>query len=153
LSNTHHSPYTEFVAEMTDCIIWHKSIRNTGYGQTYFRGKVMKAHKAAWIEANGEVPEGFVLDHICHNEAVEHGECKGGFTCKHRACVNLDHLRLASQSENVMAGIHNIDNRSRCNQGHLFEGNIMVRKSGKRECAECNRVRARAVWAKKKVAI
>jgi len=30
-----------------------------------------------------------------------------------------------------------------------FEGNIMVRKNGKRECAECNRVRAKANYAKK----
>lgn len=135
---------------MSDCIIWHKSIRDTGYGQTYFRGKVTKAHKAVWIEANGDIPEGFVLDHICHNEAVQRGECKGGFTCKHRACVNLDHLRLASQSENVMGGVHNIDNRSHCNQGHPFiKENIMVRKNGNRECAECNRVRARANYRKK----
>ena len=134
---------------MTDCIIWHKSIRDTGYGQTYFRGKVMKAHKAAWIEANGDIPEGFVLDHTCHNEAVERGECKGGCTCKHRACVNTDHLRLASQSLNIMGGMHNIDNRTHCNQGHLFEGNVMVRQNGKRECAECNRVRARANYRKK----
>lgn len=136
---------------MTECIIWKQSLKETGYGQTFFRGKVTRAHRAAWIEANGDIPKGFVVDHICHNEAVESGECKGGFTCKHRACVNLDHLRLASQSENVMGGIHNIDNRSHCNQGHSFEGNIMVRQNGKRECAECNRVRARAVWAKKKV--
>jgi hypothetical protein len=134
---------------MTECIIWKQSLKETGYGQTFFQGKVTRAHRAAWIEANGDVPKGFIVDHICHNEAVERGECKGGFTCKHRACVNLDHLRLASQSENIMSGIHNIDNRSHCNQGHPFEGNIMVRKSGKRECAECNRVRARANYAKK----
>jgi hypothetical protein len=97
--------------------------------------KAIKAHRAAWMLVNGPVPEGMVLDHICRN----------------RACINLDHLRVVTQQENIMAGLHNIDNRSHCNQGHLFEGNIMVRKSGKRECGECNRVRSRANWAKKKV--
>jgi hypothetical protein len=97
--------------------------------------KGIKAHRAAWMLANGPVPEGMVLDHICRN----------------RACINLDHLRVVTQQENIMAGLHNIDNRSHCNQGHLFEGNIMVRKNGKRECGECNRVRARANYAKKKV--
>jgi hypothetical protein len=135
---------------MTECIIWQQSLKDTGYGQTFFQGKVTRAHRAAWIKVNGDIPKGFLVDHICHNEAVERGECKGGFTCKHRACVNTDHLRLTSHSENVMGGVHNIDNRSHCNQGHPFEGNIMVRKDGKRECAECNRVRSRANWAKQK---
>ena len=134
---------------MTECIIWKQSLKDTGYGQTFFRGKVTRAHRAAWIEANGDIPKGFVVDHICHNEAVERNECGGGFTCKHRACVNLDHLQLVTQSQNVMGGVHNMDNRSHCNQGHLFEGNIMVRKDGKRECAECNRVRARNNYRKK----
>lgn len=139
---------------MTDCIIWHKSIRDTGYGQTWFRGKIMKAHKVEWIKANGDIPKGFVVDHVCHNEAVERGECEGGVTCVHRACINPEHLRLVTQQENVMAGIHSIDNRSHCNQGHPFiKENIMVRKNGKRECAECNRVRARVNYAKKKVGV
>lgn len=99
--------------------------------------KAIKAHRAAWMLANGPVPEGMVLDHICRN----------------RACINLDHLRVVTQQENIMAGLHNIDNRSHCNQGHLFEGNIMVRKDGKRECAECNRVRARKNYALKKVGV
>jgi hypothetical protein len=63
--------------------------------------------------------------------------------------VALDHLRVVTQQENVMAGLHNIDNRTHCNQGHTFEGNIMVRKNGKRECAECNRVRSRVNYRKK----
>jgi len=139
---------------MTDCILTEAIPALNGYGKYIFvNGKSQRAHRGAWIKAYGDIPKGFVVDHICHNEAVERGECKGGFTCKHRACVNLDHLRLASHSENVMGGIHNIDNRSHCNQGHSFEGNIMVRQNGKRECAECNRVRARAVWAKKKAVI
>jgi hypothetical protein len=131
---------------MTECIIWKQSLKETGYGQTFFQGKVTRAHRAAWIKVHGPIPAGLVLDHTCHDPK----ECEGGVTCIHRACVNVDHLRLVTQQENVMAGRHNIDNRSHCNQGHSFEGNIMVRQNGKRECAECNRVRARAVWAKKK---
>jgi hypothetical protein len=133
---------------VSDCIIWDKSIKDTGYGQTLFRGKITKAHRAAWIEANGEIPEGLVIDHTCHNPK----ECEGGVTCIHRACVNVEHMRLVKQRENIMAGRHNIDNRSHCNQGHPFiKENIMIRKNGHRECAECNRVRARAAYQRKKV--
>jgi len=103
------------------------------------------------MKANGPIPEGFVLDHICHNEAAAKGECAGGATCSHRACVNLDHLQLVSQSENILSGMHSIDVKECCPKGHSYkdERNIMIRKSGKRECAECNRQRANAVYARR----
>lgn len=135
---------------MTDCILTEAVPALNGYGKyVSVNGKTYRAHRGAWIKAYGAIPAGMVIDHVCHNEAVERGECEGGITCIHRACINPEHLRLVTQQENIMAGLHNIDNRSHCNQGHLFEGNIMVRKNGKRECAECNRVRARANYRKK----
>jgi hypothetical protein len=140
---------------MTECIKWNLYIHENGYGQANLpKGKHMNAHKFIWIQANGPVPNGMVVDHICHTDAVERKECSGGWNCEHRSCVNLKHLRLITQQENVMAGLHNIDNRSNCNQGHPFiKENIMVRKNGRRECAECNRERSRRNWAAKKVVI
>jgi len=139
---------------MSDCIIWHKSLRAAGYGQTFFQGKVMKAHRAAWIKVNGPIPKGMILDHMCHNEAAAKGECTEGGVCIHRACVNVEHLRMVTQRENILGGLQSIDVKTHCNQGHPFiKENIMVRKNGKRECAECNRVRARAVWARKKATV
>ena len=121
---------------MTNCIHPNSKSRSNGYAFMYYppKRKAIKAHRAAWMLTNGPVPEGMVLDHICRD----------------RACINLEHLRVITQQENIMAGLHNIDNRSHCNQGHPFiKENIMIRKNGKRECAECNRVRSRANWAKK----
>lgn len=134
---------------MSDCIIWHKALTENGYGQARHNGKGVRAHRLAWSSVYGEIPEGLFVDHVCHNEAVLRGECAGGRTCQHRACINIDHLQLVTNRENIMNGIHNIDNRDACNKGHSYkdERNIMVRKSGKRECAECNRERARANWA------
>jgi hypothetical protein len=119
---------------MTDCIYPKGKTRSNGYAFMYYapKGKAIKAHRAAWMLANGPVPKGMVLDHMC----------------KDRACINLKHLRVVTQQKNIMAGLHNIDNRSHCNQGHPFvKENIMVRKNGKRECAECNRERSRRNWA------
>jgi len=136
---------------MSKCIQWHKSLNDRGYGQEFYNGKNTKAHRAEWMRVNGSIPEGFVLDHICHNEAAAKGECAGGATCSHRACVNLDHLQLVSQSENILSGMHSIDVKESCPKGHSYkdERNIMIRKSGKRECAECNRQRANAVYARR----
>jgi hypothetical protein len=119
---------------MTDCIESKKGITTNGYSRIRVNNKNIQAHRWAWELVNGQIPEGFVIDHICRN----------------RKCVLPEHLRMITQQENIMAGLHNIDNRSHCNQGHPFvKENIMIRKSGKRECAECNRIRARANYAKK----
>lgn len=135
---------------MSKCIMWEKSLGSTGYGQTFFQGKVTKAHRAAWIKANGPIPDGMFIDHMCHNEAAKAGLCKGGLTCKHRACVNVEHLRLTNNIENMMAGIHNRDVRGVCRQGHpTTPENTMTRKDGRRECAECNRIRSRENYRKK----
>lgn len=119
---------------MTECIEAKTTTKVFGYHQVRLKGKRWRAHRWAWELINGPIPEGMVIDHMCSN----------------RACVAIDHLRVVTQRENIMAGLHNIDNRSHCNQGHPFEGNIMVRKNGRRECAECNRARSRANYAKQK---
>ena len=118
---------------MTTCIESKKGITTNGYSRLRLGKARIQAHRWAYELLNGSIPEGKVVDHLCSN----------------RACIAPDHLRVITQQENIMAGLHNIDNRSHCNQGHPFEGNIMVRKSGKRECAECNRARAKATYAKK----
>ena len=119
---------------MTDCIESKKGITTNGYSRLRINNKNIQAHRWAWELINGKISDGFVIDHICRN----------------RKCVLPEHLRMVTQQENIMAGLHNIDNRSHCNQGHPFiKENIMIRKSGKRECSECNRIRARANYAKK----
>ena len=118
----------------TSCIESNKGFTTNGYSRLFINGRQIQAHCWAWELINGKIEEGKVIDHMCRN----------------RLCVAIDHLRMVTQRENVIAGLHNIDNRTHCNQGHIFEGNIMVRKNGKRECAECNRVRARRNWANRK---
>lgn len=137
---------------MSDCIIWHKSKNDTGYGQIWVDGKRWRAHRLVWTQKYGPIPEGFVLDHICHNEAVAKGECSAG-VCIHRACVNLEHLRLVTPGENVKAGSHGMDTKGACPKGHSYKdpNNIMVRANGRRECAQCNRERASMNYYKSKL--
>lgn len=112
---------------MTECVIWTGSVDRDGYGRT---GSQM-AHRVVWAETNGEIPDGLTIDHLC-------------FT---RACVNVEHMRLLSHSEN--ARNQRDRNITHCKQNHEFTPeNTYWRKSGKgkRDCKECIRTRARAYW-------
>lgn len=119
---------------MNDCVESKKGITTNGYSRIKRNGKMIQAHRWAWELVNGPIPDGLVIDHMCGN----------------KKCVLIPHLRMITQQENIMAGKHSIDNRSHCNQGHPFtKENIMIRKNGRRECAECNRIRARNNYAHK----
>lgn len=132
---------------MTTCIRATKHIQPNGYAYTHSNGKKIYAHRWAWEILNGPIPTGMVVDHVCHNDS----DCAGGTSCEHRACITPGHLRLVTQRENVLAGRHAVDGRT-CPKGHDYNDtrNIMVRKNGDRECAECNRQRSRANYAKRK---
>ena len=70
---------------MTKCIEHKLHVMNTGYGQLTRDGKKWLAHRWAWTEANGEIPEGL---HVLHK-------------CDNRLCIRIDHLFLGTNRENV----------------------------------------------------
>lgn len=67
-----------------DCLVWTGSTIPLGYGYISIKGQMRRVHVVAWESANGPVPDGMVIDHICHN----------------RACVKVEHLRLATRAQN-----------------------------------------------------
>lgn len=68
-----------------ECLIWTGAIHRSGYGAIALGGSRREyAHRYAWERERGPIPEGLHIDHICHN----------------RSCVNIDHLRLATRSQN-----------------------------------------------------
>ena len=79
--------WTKVATDHSDCFVWQGGVNAWGYGhvnsQTWGGHNV--AHRAAWSFANGEdIPEGMMVDHICHN----------------RLCCNPNHLRLADKKQN-----------------------------------------------------
>jgi hypothetical protein len=59
-----------------------------GYGRFSLDGRRYESHVASYMMFAGPIPDGFVLDHLCHDPAV----CKLGPECPYRCCVNPAHL-------------------------------------------------------------
>jgi hypothetical protein len=118
------------------CAIWIGGSRNCGtdYGGFNFRGKRYLAHRYAYEQLIGPIPEGLSLDHLCRNPR----------------CVNPAHLEPVTHRENVVRGIGVPAVNARkthCKRGHPFsEANTRVRlKKGRpgRECRTCIREQKR----------
>ena len=77
----------------TGCIEWTGSSDAKGYGQLRIDGKLIKAHRYAVERSNGPTPDGMVVMHLCDNPK----------------CVNIDHLQIGSQKQNV----HDMDGKGR----------------------------------------
>ena len=56
-----------------------------GYPRVRENGYTWYAHRLAWTKANGPIPEGMLVLHSCDNPK----------------CVNVDHLFLGTQSDNM----------------------------------------------------
>ena len=68
-----------------DCILWTGTVAGGGYGVIQRDGKKVPAHRFAWERANGPIPYGMQVDHMCWNPA----------------CVNVEHLRLVTLAQNA----------------------------------------------------
>jgi len=80
-----------------DCWLWTAAtVRKYGMFAVLVDGKkrMRKAHRISFELANGPIPTGGVIDHVCH----------------HEACVNPDHLRVTTVKQNA-------ENRAGANKG------------------------------------
>lgn len=88
-----------------------------------FHGRT-RAHIAAWVEANGPVPIGCVLDHLC----------------RRRNCRAHWHLEPVTQSENELRKSWSYRARRKlCARGHDLNSTAAVTPEGGRVCRTCNR--------------
>lgn len=76
--------------EKTDaCWVWIAA-KQKGYGTILADGRLQRAHRISFEWAQGPIPDGMFVDHLCHN----------------RACVRPDHLRLATPKQNNENSTH-----------------------------------------------
>jgi hypothetical protein len=67
------------------CHIWTGGVNDFGYGLIRHGNRHKRAHRVAWERANGAIPAGKIILHICD------------VPC----CVNPNHLRLGTQDDNM----------------------------------------------------
>jgi hypothetical protein len=109
--------------------VWTGACNSKGYACVSIDGASRLAHRVVWEAANGPIPDGLTIDHLC----------------RVRNCVNAAHLELVSGAEN---------NRRRglaaalviggeCAWGHrITQDNLYRHPRGHMECRECRRARA-----------
>lgn len=118
---------------MTDCIEWVGAKDPRGYGREWWPAerRVRGAYQNAWERANGPVPDGLELDHLCMNPS----------------CINTEHLQPVTHQENMRraaaAGLLGGGQRRKtaCPQGHPYspENTYIPPAGGERQCRTCRR--------------
>lgn len=86
-SAAYSSPEEAFSARTSwidGCLVWSGGMTDDGYGRMRVNGPRMLSHRYAWERARGPIPDGIIVDHMCHNPA----------------CCNVDHLRLVTDKQN-----------------------------------------------------
>lgn len=109
------------------CWIWNGATDGGHrYGSFQFDGTVRRAHRVAYFWANGDIPDGLVLDHLCRTTL----------------CVNPDHLEPVTQHENIMRGEWGSAKnaaKTHCPRGHEYnaENTYIQPSTGGRTCRAC----------------
>lgn len=73
------------VKKTPGCWEWTAATTSHGYGQIKVNGRMRPAHRVSWELTNGTIPAGMHIDHRCAN----------------RKCVNPEHLRVTTRSQNM----------------------------------------------------
>jgi HNH endonuclease len=113
--------YERILYAENGCWLWQGKISSSGYALLSIKGRYVHVHRWAYEHFRGVIPEGLLIDHLC----------------KHRSCVNPEHLQPVTYQENNQRA------RTHCWQGHPFTAeNTLINGSG-RMCRICRHERER----------
>lgn len=95
------------VRKTDKCWIWTAGIRNlSGYGQFWFQGRSVLAHRFSFALARGPLPDSDILLHSCDN----------------RLCVNPEHLSIGTHDQNVRQAVE----RNRTSHGEAHHNHLLT---------------------------
>lgn len=113
------------------CLIWVGHTTRDGYPRVTYKGRSRFVHRLGWTMARGPIPTGMVLCHSCDNPS----------------CVNIDHLRVGTQNDNVQdmvsKGRHYRIHKTLgvCRRGHaMTDENTYTKKCGYTYCRTCIKI-------------
>lgn len=118
------------------CWEWTHGCDGRGYGRLKVNGKMVYAHRLAYENTQGSVPDGLEIDHLCRNHV----------------CVRPSHLEAVDHRTNVLKGnglAAYWAARTHCQRGHKYDvENTYVTKAGARACRACHKeaTRRRRAW-------
>ena len=120
------------------CWLW-LGPETSGYGRYRVPRGNLLAHRYAYENVRGPIPQGLQLDHLC----------------RVRCCVNPDHLEPVTNRVNALRGVSfSAVNASKthCKRGHPLEGNNLridvSRGRRERQCITCRKAQRRANYLK-----
>ncbi len=127
--------------EPGECWVWMAGSTGTGHAAIWWEGRSQKAYRIIYEHLVGPIPEGWDVDHECHNWLAEAGLCDGG-KCAERLCVNPEHLVAKPHAANLLASplTQASINKSKteCINGHEFTSeNTRIKDDGTRQCRTC----------------
>ena len=122
------------VNQTDTCWMWTGYINSEGYGEYTSKYLTTRlAHRIAYGLDKGELPV-LPLDHLC----------------RHRNCVNPDHLEPVTSKVNTRrsnVGL-NSANKTHCPHGHEYDEENTLVYGGKRYCRTCKNERSRKARSK-----
>lgn len=126
--------FERHVERTLTCWLWTGSLTEHGYGHFGpVRGTTVKAHRFAYQQFVGPIPDDLPLDHLC----------------RVRRCVNPAHLEPVTQRENLLRGDTStaaFAAQTHCMRGHPLSGDNLYRPpnaSNQRHCRACRRMAKR----------
>ena len=100
------------------CWVWRGYKTRLGYGRFRIFGKSLAAHRIAYQFLVGIIPDNTEIDYTCHN----------------RSCVNPEHLRIATVTQNRQNSLCRSDNQTGMKGVHPHKGKYQaeIKANGER---------------------
>lgn len=111
--------FERLVIRREGCWGWNGGHISKGYTAIFHAGRQLYGHRVSYEIANGPVPEGLEVDHLCGNQG----------------CTNPEHLEAVTHRENITR--HFAAAVTHCVNGHEYTPENTYRRKSGRLCRLC----------------